>query len=85
MPMSTADVPGPSAKPAPESKPRQSTRTGFVPPPSEEPAAAVLAPASESSDAEVQNLLAVRQTAVDAGRTADAEAVTAQLAELGYR
>lgn len=44
-----------------------------------------LLPASEATDAAVQQLLAERAALVANGRQEAAEAVTARLAELGYR
>jgi hypothetical protein len=45
----------------------------------------VLADGAASTDAAVQSLLAERHTAVMNGDDAAAKAITAQLAELGYR
>lgn len=90
MPLSTADV---YPEPAP-SNASEASATSVPPSSSSEPTetetseslpAGPLLPASESSDATVQTLLAQREVAYDRGDSDAAAAVTAALAELGYR
>lgn len=92
MPLSSADVPSPTSKP----RSRVSVVPASMPEPSVEPAPEVvevaptppltdLVPASESSDAGVQRLLAERQSALDSDNTTKAAEVTARLADLGFR
>jgi hypothetical protein len=78
-PKRTEHVTGTSSTPAPPSRPASEA-------PREQPRATRnLAPASESADAAVHQLLAERQTASMNGDEAGMRAVDEALAKLGYR